>query len=97
MDKVGSALHANLNEHLTKDQYKVLMLDAIKTGCSYFTFNIPNTICNDCGHISKHRMDHCEKCGSKNIDYLTRVIGYLKRVSAFSEARQKEAKKRYYE
>ena len=93
----GSALHANLSEHLTKEQYKVLMLDAIKTGCSYFTFNIPNTICNDCGHISKHRMDHCEKCGSKNIDYLTRVIGYLKRVSAFSEARQKEAKKRYYE
>ena len=93
----GSALHANLSEHLTKDQYKVLMLDAIKTGCSYFTFNIPNTICNDCGHISKHRMDHCEKCGSKNIDYLTRVIGYLKRISAFSEARQKEAKKRYYE
>ena len=93
----GSALHANLNEHLTKEQYKVLMLDAIKTGCSYFTFNIPNTICNECGHISKHRMNHCESCGSQNIDYLTRVIGYLKRISAFSEARQKEAKKRYYE
>jgi len=93
----GSALHANLSEHLTKEQYKVLMLDAIKTGCSYFTFNIPNTICNSCGHISKHRMDHCEACGSTNIDYLTRVIGYLKRVSAFSEARQKEAATRYYE
>ena len=48
-------------------------------------------------HISKHHMDHCEKCDSTNVDYLTRVIGYLKRVSAFSEARQKEAKKRYYE
>jgi ribonucleoside-triphosphate reductase len=93
----GSALHANLSEHLSKEQYKVLMHDAIKTGCSYFTFNIPNTICNECGHISKHRMDHCEKCGSTNIDYLTRIIGYLKRVSAFSEARQKEEKKRYYE
>lgn len=93
----GSALHANLSEHLTREQYKILMLDAVKTGCSYFTFNIPNTICNDCGHISKHRMDHCEACGSNNIDYLTRVIGYLKRVSAFSEARQKEAAKRYYE
>lgn len=93
----GSALHGNLNEHLSKEQYKVIMKDAIKTGCSYFTFNIPNTICNDCGHISKHHLDHCEKCGSINIDYLTRVIGYLKRVSAFSEARQKEAAKRYYE
>lgn len=93
----GSALHGNLNEHLSKEQYKVIMKDAIKTGCSYYTFNIPNTICNDCGHISKHRMDHCENCGSTNIDYLTRIIGYLKRVSAFSEARQKEASKRYYE
>ena len=93
----GSALHANLSEHLTKEQYKIMMLDAVKTGCSYFTFNIPNTICNSCGHISKHRMDHCEACGSTNIDYLTRVIGYLKRVSAFSEARQKEAATRYYE
>lgn len=93
----GSAAHLNLSEHLTVEQYKVLMQDAIKTGCSYFTFNIPNTICNECGHISKHRMDHCEKCGSTNIDYLTRIIGYLKRVSAFSEARQKEEKKRYYE
>ena len=93
----GSALHGNLNEHLTKEQYKIIMRDAIKTGCSYFTFNIPNTICNDCGHISKHRMDHCEQCGGTKIDYLTRVIGYLKRISAFSEARQKEAKSRYYE
>ena len=93
----GSALHGNLSEHLSKEQYKVIMRDAIKTGCSYYTFNIPNTICNECSHITKHRMDHCEKCGSTNIDYLTRIIGYLKRVSAFSEARQKEAKKRYYE
>lgn len=93
----GSALHGNLNEHLSKEQYKKIMLNAIETGCSYFTFNIPNTICNDCGHISKHRLDHCEKCGSKNIDYLTRIIGYLKRVSAFSDARQKEEARRYYE
>lgn len=93
----GSALHQNLSEHLTKDQYKKLLLTAINTGCSYFTFNIPNTICNDCGHISKHRLSECPKCGSKDIDYLTRIIGYLKRISAFSEARQKEESKRFYD
>lgn len=93
----GAALHGNLNEHLTKDQYKMVLKYAIKTGCSYFTFNIPNTICNDCGYITKHRRDHCEKCGSTNIDYLTRIIGYLKRVSAFSDERQKEESRRYYE
>ena len=39
----GSALHANLAEHLTKDQYRHIMDVAIDTGCPYFTFNIPNT------------------------------------------------------
>lgn len=92
----GSALHCGLSEHLTKEQYRHILSIAIKTGCSYFTFNIPNTICNTCGHISKHRLLCCPKCGSYNIDYLTRIIGYLKRISSFSEVRQREANKRYY-
>ena len=93
----GSALHANLEEHLTKQQYLQLLNVAIQTGCSYFTFNIPNTACNDCGYVSKHKLTKCSKCGSNNLDYITRVIGYLKRVSSFSEARQTEEKKRYYD
>lgn len=92
----GSALHLNLNEHLTKEQYKKLMIDAIKTGCQYFTFNIPNTVCNDCGYISKHKFDKCPRCSSENVDWATRVIGYLKLISKFSEKRQEEADKRYY-
>ena len=93
----GSACHINLNEHLDVDQYRKMLDNAIKTGCSYFTFNIPNTVCRDCGHISKHKLDNCPVCGSENIDYATRIIGYLKLVSRFSEARQKEAASRYYE
>lgn len=96
-DKVGSALHANLEEHLSKEQYLKMLEVAIKTGCSYFTFNIPNTACNDCGYISKHKLTKCPKCGSENLDYITRVIGYMKRISSFSEARQKEEKQRYYD
>lgn len=93
----GSALHVNLDEHLSKEQYKKLLLVAVKTGCSYFTFNIPNTICNICGHISKHNLQKCEVCGSEDIDWITRIIGYLKRISKFALARQKEAMKRFYE
>lgn len=92
----GSALHANLDEHLTKDQYTSLLNTAIKTGCSYFTFNIPNTVCNDCGYISKHKLGKCPACGSTNLDYVTRVIGYLKRVSKFSKDRQNEERTRAY-
>lgn len=92
----GSALHMNLEEHLSKAQYRQLLRVAAQEGCNYFTFNIPNTVCNDCGHIDKRYLKECPVCHSKNVDYLTRVIGYLKRVSNFSMARQQEAGRRYY-
>ena len=92
----GSALHMNLKEHLSKEQYRQLMKIAAANGTNYFTFNVRNTVCNDCGHISKDTLDKCPKCGSTNLDYLTRIIGYLKRVKDFSEPRQIEAGNRYY-
>ena len=92
----GSALHCNLEEHLTQQQYMQLLEVAAKEGCNYFTFNIPNTICNDCGHIDKRYLKECPHCHSKNVDYLTRVIGYLRRVSNFSKPRQEEASRRFY-
>ena len=92
----GSALHCNLDEHLSKAQYRQLMKVAAKEGCNYFTFNIPNTLCNECGHITKEHLKACPKCGSQNVDYLTRIIGYLKRISNFSADRQKEAARRHY-
>lgn len=92
----GVALHNNLTEHLTAKQYRILMDVAVDAGCNYWTYNIKNTICNDCGFISKHTLDTCPRCGSQNLDYATRVIGYLKRISNFSEARQAEAHRRSY-
>ena len=92
----GSALHMNLDEHLSKAQYRHLLKVAAKEGCNYFTFNIPNTICNECGHIDKRYLKECPACHSDNIDYMTRIIGYLKRVSNFSQARQEEASRRFY-
>ena len=92
----GSALHMNLEEHLSQSQYRQLLRVAAKEGCNYFTFNIPNTICNTCGHIDKRYLHECPKCGSHDVDYATRIIGYMKRVSSFSQPRQKEAARRFY-
>jgi len=92
----GQAAHLNINEHLSFDQYRQLLKVASEYGCSYFTFNCKNTVCNDCGFISKDTLEVCPKCGSHNVDYLTRIIGYLKRVSSFNEARQVEEHMRHY-
>ena len=92
----GSALHLNLEEHLTANQYRHLLKVAAREGCNYLTFNIPNTVCNKCGHINKRYLKECPVCKSNDVDYLTRVIGYMKRVSNFSVARQHEAARRHY-
>lgn len=92
----GSALHLNLEEYPTKEGYKKLFNIAAQTGCNYWTTNVKITCCEDCGHIDKHTLHKCPKCGSKNITYATRIIGYLKKISAFSSPRQREEAMRYY-
>lgn len=92
----GSAQHNNLSEHLTKEQYKALNKKAIREGCSYWTYNIKNTVCNKCDYRSKHTLDICPRCGSRDLDYITRIIGYTKRTSSFADPRQKEESRRFY-
>ena len=92
----GSALHCNLQDHLSKEQYLKLIDFAIQEGTSYFTFNIPNSKCEDCGHIIKKPISKCPKCNSENITQYTRVIGYLRPIKAFGNDRQEEASKRVY-
>ena len=92
----GSALHCNLQDHLSKEQYLKLIDFAIENGTSYYTFNIPNSKCEDCGHIIKKPIDVCPCCGSKNITQYTRIIGYLRPIPAFGKDRQIEAAKRTY-
>lgn len=92
----GSALHLNMDEALTKQGYRSLFDIAARTGCNYFCINVKITICNECEHIDKQTLQFCSSCGSSDIDYATRVIGYLKRVSAYSEGRRREHALRHY-
>ncbi len=92
----GSALHLNLNESLTELQYEKVIKLAALSGCNYFCTNVKSTICNDCDHIDKRTTYSCAKCGSVNVDYATRVIGYLKRVTSFGAGRRKENERRAY-
>lgn len=92
----GSAAHINLEDHLSKEQYLKLIDFAIANGTNYFTFNIPNSKCDDCGYITKHPITECPKCHSKNITQYTRIIGYLRPIKSFGKDRQIEASKRVY-
>ena len=92
----GSALHLNLEDIPSKETCDKILSIAIKTGCPYFCINVKVTVCNNCGYIDKHTDRACIKCGSKDIDYAVRVIGYLRRVTNFSKERQEEEARRAY-
>ena len=92
----GSAAHINLDAHLSVEQYKKLLKYAAEKGCKYFTFNVPNCECKDCGFIAKQPFDKCPKCNSTNISLWDRVIGYLTEIKNWSKGRQIEQKTRVY-
>lgn len=92
----GSSAHINLDTHLSKEQYRKLVKYAAEVGCKYFTFNVPNSECDDCGYITKVPIEECPKCGSKRISYYDRVIGYLTKIKNWSKGRQQEQKTRVY-
>lgn len=92
----GSALHLNLEEYPSAETAEKLLDAIVQEGCPYFCTNVKITICNDCGHIDKNTRYFCPKCHSTNIDYATRVIGYLRRITNFSKERQIEESKRRY-
>ena len=92
----GVACHINLSDHPSYEQCKKLLKFAAEEGCQYFTFNIPNSECQDCGWIGKRPVDTCPKCGSHRIDLYDRIIGYLTRIRNWADARKIEQTKRIY-
>jgi len=92
----GSAAHINLADHPSYEQCKKLMKFAAEEGCQYFTFNIPNSECQDCGWIGKRPVDACPRCGSHHIDLYDRIIGYLTRIRNWADPRKIEQTKRVY-
>lgn len=92
----GQALHANLDAHLSEQQYLDLLDIAKKDGTNYFTFNIPMSQCRKCGHVVNAPIDECPICHCRHIKYYTRIIGYLVCVDNWSSPRQLEFSVRKY-
>ena len=62
----------------------------------YFAINVPNDTCLDCGYTDEFN-DKCPICGSKHIQQLRRVTGYLTGdyKTAFNKGKQQETEQRY--
>lgn len=92
----GSAVHLNTDDYLTCEGYLKLFNLAAKTGCNHWTTNVKVTYCCKCKVIHKLTLTSCPDCGSTDVKYATRVIGYLKMIDNFSQARRNEENLRHY-
>ena len=92
----GSALHLNLSQLPDADFFYWLRCLAGKYGTTYWTTNVLETCCNDCGWNDFRTLDTCPKCGSKNLSFASRIIGYLRKIENYSEGRKIEHSKRFY-
>ena len=78
------------------DALETLVNYAMDKDIPYFAINIPNDTCNDCGFTGEFN-DVCPMCGSRNINHLRRVTGYLTGdyKTAFNWGKQKETEDRF--
>ena len=58
------------------DALETLVNYAMEKDIPYFAINVPNDSCLDCGYTGEFN-EQCPMCGSKNIQQLRRVTGYL--------------------
>lgn len=92
----GQAVHWNRKSLLSYSGYMNVLKMLAETKCSYFTDNVKETCCNSCKKNFTETHSKCPECGSVDIDYATRIVGYIKKEKAFSAPKKIEASKRDY-
>ncbi|MDO5563562.1 MAG: anaerobic ribonucleoside-triphosphate reductase, partial [Synergistaceae bacterium] len=96
MIKAGAITHVWMGEH--KPDPKALASFVIKTfqhtENAQVAFSPEFTICNECSHIERGLKDTCSRCGSEDVDGITRVTGYFTRTSSWNAGKRGELKDR---
>ncbi len=96
MIKAGAITHIWMGEH--KPDPKALASFVIKTfrhsENAQIAFSPEFTICNECGHIERGLLEACSRCGSEDVDGITRITGYFTRTSSWNAGKRGELRDR---
>ncbi|MDV0446994.1 hypothetical protein MsAg5_08620 [Methanosarcinaceae archaeon Ag5] len=88
----GNILHIWLGEGNPDPQglQEMAMHIAKNTHTGYFAFTRDITVCKDEGYVASGIKECCPKCGSGNIDHLSRITGYLQSVNGWNAGKKQE-------
>lgn len=93
--EAGSITHIWLGEHKPSAQGLSSLVKKIyaNTMNDQVAFSPEFTSCNSCGRLSRGLKEKCQ-CGSKYLDFITRVTGYFSKVSMWNKGKIAELKDR---
>ncbi len=88
----GNILHIWLGEGTPDPDglQEMAMHIAKNTHTGYFAFTRDMTVCKDEGYVASGIKESCPKCGSHNIDHLSRITGYLQSVDGWNAGKRQE-------
>ena len=91
----GSIMHITIDSKVSKETMKDFVISTLGAGVKYFAFNYKINQCQDCSHIFVGEHEVCPECGSKELEKFTRVVGFLTKISQWSQTRQEEDRQGY--
>jgi len=88
----GAIVHMFCGENLpSPGSLKNLLLKVYhNTDCAQLTVSPEFTSCNDCAHRSYGLQSKCDKCGSTNVDQMTRIVGYYSKLANWNDSKKEE-------
>ncbi len=91
----GAICHLNVNDSITKDQMKSLIVGSAEQGVIYFAINIAQSRCNNCGKLFIGKFD-TSPCHNSTMTHYLRVVGFLTPVEHWIPERREEYKHRQF-
>ena len=91
----GVIKHIFVHRPIEASKVADLMLDILYNyDVVYISYTPTQCICLDCGYRTTQLIWECPKCGSKNIEQWTRIVGYYRPVRQFNPGKRAEFKAR---
>lgn len=98
---IEGKFHAGLSGAITHiySQEKTPSINSLKhiikttlkeTNNTQIVFSPTFTQCNKCNTVLKGYKEKCENCGSKEVEYMTRIVGYYSKINGWNPSKKHE-------
>ena len=97
MIESGAIIHAFVGEERPPAESVLALVERTfeKTKAAQITISPEFTACNSCHKWTPRLQDHCDFCGSKEVDAITRIVGYFSRIANWNKSKLGELKDRH--